>query len=62
MDIWVRKIKGEWNILKSPSGKFPAGGYRVTPTGCRTKAELIDWLDLQRPMDKRGEKIKIISA
>jgi hypothetical protein len=62
MDIWVRKIKGEWNILKSPSGKYPTGGYKAMPTGCRTKAELIDYLDCQRPMDKRGEKIKLVSA
>lgn len=58
----IRKIDGEWNILTSPDGEYPSGGYFKTPTGCRSKSELLDKLEIETT-NSRGEtpKIKLIS-
>jgi len=48
MVVYVRKINGVWHTLNSPSGDYPAGGYVAGSTGCKTKKELIEYLELAK--------------
>ena len=46
--VFVRKIHNEWHILESPDGKYPSGGYFKKPTGCNSKRELKEHLEITR--------------